>query len=89
VVILDSAPLLVKSDALVLARYVNGSIIVLESEKTTRRAVNELMEVLARAHIRPLGFVLNRFSIEKGKYFYHHFYYGHDGRALSTSESSQ
>ena len=85
-VIIDSAPLLIKSDALVLARHVDGSMIILESEKTTRRAVREMMETLARADIRPLGFILNRFSIEKGKYFYHHYYYGRYDRGLSTSE---
>jgi capsular exopolysaccharide synthesis family protein len=75
-VIMDSAPLLVKSDALILARYVEGTIIVLESGKTTRHAIYELMETLTKANIRPVGFVLNRFSVEKGKYYYHHYYYG-------------
>ena len=84
-VILDSAPLLVKSDALVLARYVDGLIIVLESEKTTRRAAHELVDVLAKAHIKPLGFILNRFSVQKGKYFYHQYYYGHHGRNSGAS----
>jgi capsular exopolysaccharide synthesis family protein len=74
--ILDSAPLLVKSDALILAKYVEATIIVLESGKTTRHAIYEMMETLANAGIKPLGFVLNRFSIEKGKYYYHHYYYG-------------
>ncbi|MCK4728815.1 MAG: CpsD/CapB family tyrosine-protein kinase, partial [Desulfobacterales bacterium] len=87
-VILDSAPLLVKSDALVLARYVDGLIIVLESEKTTRRAAHELVDVLAKAHIKPLGFILNRFSVQKGKYFYHQYYYGHYGSELRKTETS-
>jgi capsular exopolysaccharide synthesis family protein len=87
-VILDSAPLLVKSDALVLARHVDGSVIVLESEKTTRRAVHEVMELMAKARIRPLGFVLNRFSIRKGRYHYQEYYYANYGRELSTGESS-
>jgi capsular exopolysaccharide synthesis family protein len=73
-VILDSAPLLVKSDALVLAGYVDGSIIVLGSEKTTRRAVGEVLEILQGGHIKPLGFVLNGLSVERGKgaYGYRH-----------------
>jgi len=86
VVILDSAPLLVKSDALVLARYVDGSIMVLDRGRTTRRAVHESMEILSRAQIRPLGFILNRLPIEKGKYAYHQYYYGRYGGQLSRSE---
>jgi capsular exopolysaccharide synthesis family protein len=87
VVILDSAPVLIKSDALVLAKCVDGSILVLESGRTTRHAVHELIEMLARANIEALGFVLNRFSIEKGKYYYHQRYYGGYGRKWSASES--
>jgi capsular exopolysaccharide synthesis family protein len=88
VVILDSAPLLVKSDALVLARHVDGSVIVLEGEKTTRRAVHEVMELMAKARIRPLGFVLNRLPIRKGRYHYQEYYYAKYGGELSTNESS-
>lgn len=71
VVILDTAPLLVKSDALVLAQHVDSSVIVLESEKTTRRAVYELMQALTRAHVEPLGFVLNGCPVYKGKCLIH------------------
>jgi len=88
VVILDSAPLLVKSDALVLAGHVDGSIIVVESERTTRQAVHELLDMAAKAGIKPLGFVLNGFSVDKGKHFYQRFYSGHYGEELSASESS-
>jgi succinoglycan biosynthesis transport protein ExoP len=88
-VILDSAPVLIKSDALVLGKYVDASIVVLESERTTRRAVRGLMEIMAKVNIRPLGFILNRFPIERKKYFYEQCYY--DGRwsgDFTTSESS-
>jgi capsular exopolysaccharide synthesis family protein len=85
-VILDSAPVLVKSDALVLAKHVDGSIIVIESERTTRRAALEVTGILAEANIKPLGFVLNRFSIKKGKHFYHQ-YFGHGGRELLVGDT--
>ncbi len=87
-VILDTAPLLVKSDALLLARHVDGLVTVLESEKTTHHALCELRDILAKANIRPLGFVLNKYPVQKGKYLYHQSYYGHRGGELSTSEGS-
>jgi len=86
-VILDSAPLLVKSDGLILARHVDTSIIVLESEKTTLRAVRGVMELLARGYIRPLGFVLNRFPVKKGKHFYQ-YYFSQYGGEMSANEST-
>ena len=75
-VILDSAPLLVKSDALVLSKYVDGSIVVVESGKTTIRAASELIDMLTKADIDILGFILNKFEVEKGKYDYHQYYHG-------------
>ncbi len=81
-VIIDSAPVLVKSDALVLAKHVDGPIVVIESEKTTRGATRELIDMLAKARIEPLGLILNRFSISKGKPFYHQYYYGRHSREL-------
>lgn len=86
VVILDSAPVLIKSDALVMDRYVDGSVIVLASEKTTRQAANELLDILAKAHIKPLGFILNRSSVRKGKYYYHDPYPSHYVGELSGSK---
>jgi len=88
VVIVDSAPVLVKSDALLLAKYVDGAIIVLEAEKTTRRAVHATLEVFARAHVKPLGLILNRLNIRMGKYYYQEYYYGHHERELLLNEST-
>jgi len=75
-VIMDSAPLLVKSDALILAKCVDGTIVVLESGRTTHRAIYELIESLTQAGVTPMGFVLNKLPIEKGKHDYHQRYYG-------------
>jgi capsular exopolysaccharide synthesis family protein len=84
--IIDSAPVLIKSDPLVLAKHVDGSIIVIESERTTRRAARVLVDILAKAQIKPLGFILNRFSASKGKHFYHRYYYGYRGGELLVGE---
>ena len=65
VVILDSAPVLIKSDATVLGHYVDGVIYILEAGKTSRRAVAETGEVLKKANIRLLGAVLNRYEERK------------------------
>ena len=64
-VILDSAPVLIKSDAAVLGHYVDGVIHILEAGKTTRSSVTETVEVLKKANIRLLGTVLNRYEERK------------------------
>ena len=78
-VLLDSAPLLVKSDFLFLASYVDGTIVLLESGRTTRQSIDELIETLEKGHIKPLGFVLNKLTPDRRKYYYSKYYHGkHD-----------
>lgn len=83
-VILDSAPLLVKTDALALAGVAYGSVIVLESERTTRHEVFEMVDLLSRArHADPLVFVLNKYRVKKGKGGYARYCYaGQETRQL-------
>jgi len=69
VVILDSAPLLIKSDATVLGRRVDGVIFVLEAGETNRKAIAKMIEILKKTSVRLLGVVLNKY--EKGKPSYH------------------
>jgi capsular exopolysaccharide synthesis family protein len=68
--ILDSAPLLIKSDAAILGRYVDGLIYVTEAGKTTRKAIAETVDVIKRADLRLLGVVLNKYGKKKPSYRY-------------------
>jgi len=67
-IILDSAPLLVKSDATILGRYVDGIIHIAEAGKTTRRAITEAVEILKKSNLRLLGVVLNKYGKKKAYY---------------------
>ncbi len=86
VVILDSAPVLVKSDALILSKHVDGSIVVVESGKTTRRAIHEMLDAMAKTRTKPLGIVLNGLPIDKGKHVYQQLYGGHYDEQVFCSE---
>jgi hypothetical protein len=68
--ILDSAPLLIKSDAAILGRYVDGVISVAEAGKTTRKALTETVEALKKANLRLLGIVLNKYGKKKSSFRY-------------------
>jgi capsular exopolysaccharide synthesis family protein len=68
--ILDSAPLLIKSDAAILGRYVDGVISVAEAGKTTRKALTETVEVLKKANLKLLGIVLNKYGKKKSSFRY-------------------
>ena len=77
VIIFDSPPLLVTSEASVLASLVGQIIIVVESEKTTQTALKEALSLLDPD--KSIGLVLNKsrqpFGSEYGTYYG---YYGHE-----------
>src|SRR4030067_1113236 len=68
--ILDSAPLLIKSDAAILGRYVDDVVYVAEAGKTTRKAITETADILKKANLKLLGIVLNKYGKKKSSYRY-------------------
>lgn len=77
VIIFDSPPLLVTTEASVLASLVGQIVIVVESEKTTQTALKEALSLLDPD--KSIGLVLNKsrqpFGSEYGMYYG---YYGHE-----------
>jgi succinoglycan biosynthesis transport protein ExoP len=59
-VILDSPPLDVVTDAAVLSSYLGGTLLVVDARRTRRTAVRRAREALEAADARVLGAVLNR-----------------------------
>lgn len=60
VVILDSAPLLIKSDAALLLPQVDATAYIVEASRTTRRAVEAAADVFRAAGIKPAGVIINK-----------------------------
>jgi capsular exopolysaccharide synthesis family protein len=80
-VIIDSPPLLLVTDAVVLSAMVDGVILVVASGTTARGALTRAHRILENAGSRVLGMVLNkvdmRFDNYYGSYYgpYHQTYY--------------
>jgi capsular exopolysaccharide synthesis family protein len=64
VAIVDTPPILAVNDALVIARAVDGLVLIVESGKTSRRQLAEVGARLAREELAPLGLVLNKVPLE-------------------------
>ena len=64
VAIVDTPPVLAVNDALVIARAVDGLVLIVESGKTSRRQLAEVVARLASAAIAPLGVVLNKVPLQ-------------------------
>ncbi len=73
-VIIDTPPVMPVSDGLLIARLVDGVVLVVNGQKTPRHLVKEARSRLLYARAKILGVVLNRVDMVKGDYAY---YYGH------------
>ena len=75
IVILDSPPILVANDSIVMAGYVDTSVLILESERTTKRALSQVMERLKQADIQLVGTIINKLRIGRSGYNYYYYYH--------------
>jgi capsular exopolysaccharide synthesis family protein len=75
-VIIDSPPVLMVTDAVIMSTKVDGTIIVARSQKTTRPVLKRAVDVLSRSHGRKIGFVVNGMDTKSVEYYYSYGYYG-------------
>jgi polysaccharide biosynthesis transport protein len=75
-VIIDSPPILMVTDPVILSTKTDGTIIVLRSQKTTGPVLKRAVEVLSHSPGRKLGFVINGMDTKSVEYYYSYGYYG-------------
>ncbi|MDE1178853.1 MAG: polysaccharide biosynthesis tyrosine autokinase [Edaphobacter sp.] len=76
-VLIDSAPLLVVSDSLPLARIADATVLVVRAGFTPESAVKRVKSILLRAHARIVGVVLNDSTIGQDTGYYGKNSYGY------------
>lgn len=59
VVLIDSTPVLPVTDALVVSRFVDATLVVVDSRSTARKAVGRTLQMLGQVNAPVLGVVLN------------------------------
>lgn len=80
-IILDTPPLASVADALKIATYCDGSVLVVRGESTPRKLVLNSVQMLKKTGKPLLGTVLNRVSMKKrsNRYYYNKYYrYGEE-----------
>lgn len=75
-VIVDSPPMLVVSDSVMLSTKVDGTILVIRSGRTTKMALRRASEILLPSPGRKLGVVMNAVDTRSSEYYYSYGYYG-------------
>jgi non-specific protein-tyrosine kinase len=89
VVIFDSPPVLAVTDASLLATQVDGTLLVLDAQKTRRPAAVRAVERLTGVGGNVLGVVLNRMASSSDGYYYYYYrdkyYVKDDGRSEGSN----
>jgi tyrosine-protein kinase Etk/Wzc len=75
IVILDSPPIIAVTDSEILARKVDGTILVVSAEVTEIEMMEKSISLLKNANAPFIGTVLNNFSYKSGYGSYYKYYY--------------
>ncbi|MER2599267.1 MAG: polysaccharide biosynthesis tyrosine autokinase [Caldilineales bacterium] len=73
VVLLDSPPALAVTDAAILARQVDGVVLVADAGTTRRQWLAAAKDALDKAGVHILGVTLNRLRPQAGGYYYYYY----------------
>lgn len=88
IVLIDSPPIVPVTDAAVLTRLVDGTLLVVTVGSTSRKHVSQALEVLNQVGARLLGTVLNNVGSE-GSYAYTYEQYQVDRKAVRLRTPTQ
>lgn len=87
-IVVDSPPLHVVSDAAVLGSFLDATVLVIQAGRTRRATIRESAEALARADARVLGVVLNEIS-ENASSEYRPYYDDAPGADLASARAGR
>ncbi len=77
-VLFDLPPMLEISDALVLGAKVDGLVLVVHGDTTSREALKKAREKLDLLKVRTIGVIINNVSVPRhGAYYYKDYYHGY------------
>jgi len=68
-IVIDTPPILVATDAVLVGKESDGALMVISSKKTPSRAAQKATQVMKRADVKILGAVLNNISIKEKNYY--------------------
>lgn len=73
-VIFDTPPLLLVTDAQVLGQHLDGGVVVLDMRQTSRRMAVQAVEMLHQVNVRLFGVVVNRITRNRSGSYYSGYY---------------
>ncbi len=90
IVILDSPPAIVLTDAVLLSSRIDQTILVAECDHVSRTAFIEMIRLIRNARGNILGTILNKLKLNASDYYYYYYYYDYAHETpLPTNISDQ
>ena len=83
-VLLDSPPVNMVTDAVLLASVVDGVLMVVQSEETRINHATEALEKLKNVDAKIIGVILNNVDTSAGNYYYNSYYYQSDNKQKAS-----
>ena len=80
-ILFDMPPILEISDALILGTRVDGMILVVHGDKTSREALRKAREKLDLLKVKTLGVIINNINVDRHGYRYKDYYYHYERHA--------
>jgi protein-tyrosine kinase len=80
-ILFDMPPILEISDALILGTKVDGMILVVHGDKTSREALKKAREKLDLLKVKTLGVIINNVNVDHKGYHYKDYYYHYERHA--------
>jgi len=84
VVLVDSSPVLPVTDALVVSRFADATLVVVDSRSTARKAIRRALQLLDQVNAPVLGIVFNGASAGGGYGYGYGYEYGYVADSPST-----
>lgn len=86
-IIIDTPPVIAVTDAQLVARYVDGCLLVVAASQAQREAAIKAKQLLEKVNANILGTILNKLEVrEKGYYGYYYSYYEEDGKKVKKKK---
>ena len=79
-IILDTPPIVMVTDAQILAQYTDGCLLVISSGEAERDAAIKAKSLLDKVNAKILGVVLNKVDSSKKGYYHYQYEYGNNGK---------
>lgn len=88
-VILDTPPVILVTDALILSQYADGCLLVVSAGETNKDAVLKAKKLLENVNSNILGIVMNKLDITKNRYYgYYNYYYSEEGEPKKMKKNT-